>query len=467
MINLNEKSEIPLYLQIYEQIKQQIFSGELAAGSKLISTRNLAKSLNVGRNTVEYAYAQLFSEGYVDSKPGSGFYINAIDLNLTGSCLKPEPNILAVSADTSKSEIKYNFEYGELSPEDFPLKIWKKYINAALAYSGNDNIGSYNDSKGEIGLREEIRRYLKASRGVNCSVKQVILCSGTQPCLALIAQLLANHSSTVAVEEPCYNGAQVVFQNNRYQTESIIVEQDGLAVEQLTQSSAKVLYVTPSHQFPTGAVLSIQKRLQLLDWAEKNDAYIIEDDYDSELRYNSKPIPSIQSLDNCGRIIYIGTFSKTLAPALRMSYLVLPEAMLEKYDRLFSLYNNPVPWLEQKTMQYFMENGHWERHLRKINLVQKKKHDTLVRSIRELMGDKVKLHGINAGLHILLELTGITETQAIEKAAEVGIKVYPVSVYWQNKKLYANNMVLLGYSCHSADEIAAGIRLLNIVWFGN
>jgi len=468
MIVLNEQADKPLYFQIYKQLKDKILSGELVENSKLPSTRVLAKTLNVGRNTVEYAYLQLCSEGYIESKVGSGFVINKID-NISYSAAEKQnlPNDPRNLNDGTVFDYKYNFQYGKLNPNDFPLKLWRKYTNYSLSSLSVKNIVAYNDRQGEIELRMEIMKYLKMSRGVHCQPEQIVICAGTQPCLTLLCQLFRQYSTDIAFEDPAYDGARDVFINNGYNVVPIMLEEDGIDLAQLEKTSAKIVYITPSHQFPTGTVLPIRKRMNLLDWALRKDAIIIEDDYDSELRYNSKPIPSLQNLDIKDRVVYIGTFSKILAPALRLSYMVLPQPWLDRYQKKFGKYNNPVPWLQQKTLENFMIFGHWERHLRKVCLIQKKKHDILIRTIGELMGDQVIIHGENAGLHILLEFSDGKERELIDKAKRCGVIVYPVSRYWMCSDKYSNNMVLLGFSSLNEHDIVSGLKLLKAAWFGD
>ncbi len=466
MIILDDRSDDPLYLQIYQQLKDRIFSGELPEGHKLPSTRTLAKTLNVGRNTIESAYAQLCSEGYLESRIGSGFIVNKIDIFLYSDFKFPDsPACTQAAKKIGGIENRYDFQYGKLNPDDFPLRIWRKYTNDALQSLDANQMLSYNDRQGEYALRVEIMNYLKISRGVHCCPEQIVICSGTQPCLSLICQLLKPQGADIAFEEPGYIGARDVFINHGYQIIPITVEADGIDVSQLESSPAKIVYITPSHQFPTGAVLPIQKRMRLLDWANKHDGVIIEDDYDSELRYNSRPIPSIQGIDPLDRVVYIGTFSKTLAPALRLSYMVLPLPWLEIYKKRFASYNNPVPWLHQKTLTLFMSSGHWERHLRKICLAQKRKHDLLIRTIRELTGGTVHVHGENAGLHILLEFADKTEQALIEQAHAQGVTVYPVSDYWINREAYAGNSVLLGFSGLNSSDLVEGLQRLKRAWF--
>lgn len=359
-----------------------------------------------------------------------------------------------------------DFQYGRLDISNFPLRIWRRLLNQVLLSDETPCLTAYHDRKGDWGLRMQILKYLNESRGVTCKPEQVIITSGAMSGLRLICQLLSPHINIAAVEDPCYDSARETFTNHGYHIAPISLHEDGINLDQLALSQAKVLYTTPSHQFPTGIVMPINKRLTLIEWAAKNNAYIIEDDYDSELRYNSRPIPSIHSLDKKGRVIYLNSFSKTFAPSLRMGFLVLPESLLENYQANFSRYNCSVSWLEQRTMYNFIQQGHWTRYLNKICLSNKKKHDTLISSINELMKDHVKIYGKNAGFHILLEINnGMTEKELIESAKKVDVRVYSVSKYWLNLQRYSNNMVLIGFSSLSEEDIIIGTRLLSSVWF--
>ena len=352
MIILDNDSATPIYIQIYEQLKEKIISGEILEGDKLTSTRRLSSELNVSRNTVENAYMQLSSEGYVSSKAGSGFVVENLDNSII-SKLKRENITVAknIILDVNYSfndnnsyncddgyNYKYNFEYGKLSAQDFPLRIWKRISNKCLSTISAEDMVSYSSSKGELELQIEIMNHLRKSRGVSCNREQIIVSSGMEYCLSLLCQLIRDDFHNIALEDPGYIGAKDIFINNGYNVTPISLEEDGINLDELENSSAKIVYVTPSHQFPTGTVMPIAKRLKLLDWAIRNNGIIIEDDYDSELRYNSKPIPSIQSIDSKGVVVYVGTFSKAFSPSLRLNYMVLPETWLEKYHKRFKMY---------------------------------------------------------------------------------------------------------------------------------
>ncbi|AKG35818.1 MULTISPECIES: MocR-like pyridoxine biosynthesis transcription factor PdxR [Paenibacillus] len=467
MINLDNNADLPLYMQIYDQLKQEIINGILPEGSRLPSTRHLAQTLEVGRNTVEYAYLQLSSEGYVVSRVGSGFIVQ----NLNGlTCLTYEENgnkpVRSSKPESSSSDIyPYNFQYGHLSAQDFPLNIWRKMSKKALTTLTAEDLTAYCDKKGELELRCDLSDYLRKSRGVSCSAEQIILCSGLEYALSLLCQLLRDKTTQIALEEPGYIGAKNIFTNNGFQVSPIRIEKDGLNTYELENSSAGAVYVTPSHQFPTGVVTSIQKRQLLLDWAKRKNGLIIEDDYDSELRYNCRPIPSIISIAGNENVVYIGTFSKALSPSLRVSYMVLPQKLLDLHHKKFKMYQTPVSLLEQRIIQELIRSRYWENHLRKTCVVYKKKHDLLIRSISEAMGNIVKIHGKNAGLHILLESSqGLTEKEMIERAKENGVLVLPVSTFWSNPDNYSNNMVLLGFGNLSENDIIQGIKKLAQAW---
>lgn len=471
MIVIDNESNIPLNQQIYEQIKEQIITEQITEGSKLPSTRMLSVTLNVSRNTVESAYQQLSSEGYIVSKPGSGFISQRLD---SMEILKPAKEDFKNIMENEKllqevnpsSNYKYNFRYGSLNAPDFPLIVWKKLSNKCLSSINAESFTSYKAKRGELDLQIELMEYLSKSRGVCCKREQIIISSGLEYCLSMLCQLLRSNLNEIAIEDPGYTGAREIFINNGYNVIPISLERDGINVKELDSSSAKIVYVTPSHQFPTGSVMPIQKRLQLLDWANRKQGIIIEDDYDSEFRYNSRPIPSLQGIDSRGSVIYIGTFSKSLAPSLRLNYMVLPEALLERYNKLFSRYQAPVPFILQKIVEQFMHLGYWDRHLRKIYLTVKRKHDILIQAIHKYMGDKVVIHGENSGLHILLEFNnGLKEEEIIEKAKKYGVLVAPVSVFWMRPEKYSNNMILIGFGSMRESDIEEGIKTLKDALF--
>ncbi len=479
MITVHSDSENPLYQQIYEQIKTKIMRGDYPEGFRLISTRQLSKELCVGRNTVESAYAQLCLEGYVKSMKRSGFIVNNVsDDNPHASnkmrgngCLQASAQRLSRQSipgysSNNPRQYDYDFQYGSLDPSLFPYSQWRRLTSEILSSNEAQNINYYNNIQGELNLRIEIMKYLGESRGVLCNPEQIILCSGTRYALEIICKLFPKERRTAAFEEPGYDGSRIVFENNGYKINPIPLRKEGVDIEILANGSPGLVYITPSHQFPTGLVMPIQHRTNLLDWAVQTKSVIIEDDYDSEYRYHSRPIPSLQSIDRHKRVIYLGTFSKSLAPGLRMSYMILPEWMLAQYHKLFSRYPSTVSWLQQQVMSLYMARGYWQRHLRKVCLKNKKKYDILLQAIQDQFGNRVQIHNHNAGLHILLEFNNGEQQEYLEeKAGQYNVKVYPTLPFWHQKENCPKNEVLLGFSNFSETEIIEGIRLLNLAWF--
>ena len=466
MLYIKKETGKQLYYQIYEYYRDNILSGQIAEHTPLPSTRQLAEELSVSRTTVDTAYQQLLAEGYIYSVPKSGYYVSHV------AHMKPAATAPSFHAKNDIAEedlihiegIRYNFQYGRLSADTFPYKLWKKLTNKVLLEMDPVHITAYNSRTGEAAFKEEIAKYIYASRNVSCDADHIVIGSSLLTIISLICQLFQGEAKTVAIENPCYDTVRHFFINHGYDICPISLTDDGLDVERLAGIKTKLVYITPSHQFPTGKVMSVNQRIHLLQWAEENDAFIIEDDYDSEYRYDSKPLPSLQSLDSANRVIYTNTFSKSLAPALRTSFMALPPQLKTRYDAKFANYNCTVSLLTQLTLTQFMAEGHWTRHLRKIALMNKKKHNHLVRQIAEQLGAFANIHGNNAGLHLLLSVhNGMEEPALIAAAKTKGVMVYPVSHYYAAPPA-KNNCVLLGFGGLSLDEITEGVRLLREAW---
>ncbi|MEA4828115.1 MAG: PLP-dependent aminotransferase family protein [Clostridium sp.] len=469
MLHIDYERKKPIYQHIYEQIKHDILIGNLSIGTRIISTRALAKELQIGRNTVENAYAQLALEGYITSVAGSGYVVNNLQFDLnqkeTASLTISEVE-LSVSKHGAEN-IHYSFQYGNLDAASFPYKLWRRYMTDVLDGPEAQDVHGDCDVKGDMDLRIQLMKYLYHSRGVNCKPEQIVICSGTQSALQIMIKIFPYAEKKVAMEEPCYDGASIIFRSNGFEILPIPVCENGIELNKLAASSARMVHIAPSHQFPMGAVMPIHRRIEILKWAREHDNIIIEDDYDSEFRYNGRPIPSLQSIDQYERVIYVGTFSKALSPGLRMAYMILPTWLLPVYQEKFTGYQCTVPLIEQKILARFMEDGHWEKHIRKICLSQKKKHDTLIDAIKQNMGNKVRIYGHQAGLHILLEfLDGQKEDDLIRKAFEHKIKVCPVSPFWLNKQNYRNNSIVLGYGMIPDRDIRMAVKILSQAWFG-
>jgi GntR family transcriptional regulator/MocR family aminotransferase len=462
---LNRESGNPLYSQLYHYIKEDILNGKISADTRLPSIRSLSSHLHISRNTVDMAYQQLIAEGYVQSRPRSGLYV--MDLKLESLHLSHVVNKESLENSIQDSPaIRYDFRYGDVDAEHFPFSTWRKLSNQSLLQN-QMKLFSYGDPLGEPGLRLEIANYLHSSRGVNCSPDQVIIGAGIQYLLGVLSGLVGDVSQGISMEDPGYDGVRTVFQHKGLTVHSIPLEADGLLIQKLYESNTRIVYITPSHQFPYGMVMPLAKRMQLLKWATDRNGIIIEDDYDSEFRYVGKPIPSLQSLDTQQRTVYLGTFSKCLLPSLRIAYMVLPQTLLELHSKHnYRLYDQTVSPVHQHTLELFMSNGHWEAHIRKMRKVYRQKQFTLISMIQKMMGTHVTIIGEDAGLHILLRVhNGMDEQKLIATAQKEGVQVYPVSPFWALPAQAEPSMVQIGFGGISIEDITEGVCALHRAWF--
>ncbi|MDN3016397.1 PLP-dependent aminotransferase family protein [Paenibacillus sp. BSR1-1] len=458
---LDYKSDNPLYLQLSNYVKQEILSGRIKPTAKLPSKRNLSHYLGLSLNTIQAAYDQLCAEGYVESKPRKGIFVTPFDEDIFS--IQKYPTHLEVKKEPSESKVKIDFNSGRVDLEHFPFSVWRKLTMKAL-YEDQKEIFNNGDPKGERLLREQIAIQLFASRGVRCSPDQIIIGAGTQVLMGLLC-LLIGRENTYALENPGFHRIRVVLQDLGVNTLPISLDESGINLKELKESSATIAYVTPSHQFPFGMVMPIKRRMELLKWAEEQCGYIIEDDYDGEYRYKGKPIPSLQGLDPNGRVVYLGTFSKSLIPSIRISYMVLPAALLSKYEERFTIYKQTVSRLHQNTLYHFMKDGHWQRHLNKMRTLYRKKQAALMAAIKKHLGEKAQIIGENAGLHIVLDVkNNMLEKELISSAMKLGVKVYPLSTYDYELGSVDGSQVILGFGGLSEYEIDKGVRLLKNAW---
>lgn len=464
-IVFNEENGEPLYFQLYQSIKLEIESGRISAGEKLPSKRKLATHLHISQTTVETAYEQLLAEGYIESIPRKGFYVKEIQYDLFES-RKAVSNSKENKPKMSVKAQIIDFSHGLIALEAFPYSIWRK-LSVESLYDEASSLFLNGERQGEVGLREELANYLYQSRGVKCGPEQIIIGAGTQYLISLLTMIIGRYS-VFSMEDPGFHRTRETFKDQGVLLKSIPLDRDGIHIGKLYESKARVTYVTPSHQFPNGMVMPIQRRGELLQWAIDSNGYIIEDDYDGEFRYKGKPIPSLQGLDTSGHVVYLGTFSKSLIPSIRISYMVLPSSLLERYKMHFPIYKQTVSRLHQHTLEQFMKNGHWERHLNRMRTVYRKKQHSLIEAITKYMESQVKVIGADSGLHILLEVENdMSEIELIERAAEYGVRVYPTSVYYELREPDISPMILLGFGGLTDQEIVQGIQLLREAWFGD
>lgn len=462
MVPLYAQDKRPLYEQIYQYIKDEIRGGRLTAGSRLPSTRVLADNLKVSRSTTQMAYEQLLSEGYIEAVPCRGYFVAGIEELVevkgqeTGSFV-PEPA-------GSREQYRVDFSPRGIDLDSFPFNTWRKISKNTLV-DDNKEMFAGGDPQGERSLRAAIGSYLHSARGVNVRPEQIIIGAGSEYLWLLLSQILGmNHK--IAMENPTYKQAYRVFNGMGYPVAPVEMDRYGMDVAQLEKSGADVAYVMPAHQYPTGIVMPVRRRQELLAWACGGEGrYLIEDDYDSEFRYKGKPIPALQGMDTAGRVIYIGTFSKSIAPAIRVGFLVLPPAMVAVYRQRAGFYASTVSRIDQNILYQFITEGHYERHLNRMRAVYKGKHDALLVGLRELE-DRFEIRGEYAGLHVLLtHRGGLDEEELVRRAADLGVKVYGMSGYFIHPEhRCCPSTVLLGYASLTEDDIRLGTGLLREAW---
>lgn len=455
MYILDKENKKPLYLQLYDALKKEILNN-LSYGDKLPSIRKIAAEYTISKNTVELAYKQLYAEGYIESTPKSRYFVADILLEHDA----PTKTRCATKENAPLS-ILYDFVPARLAHDTFPLKLWKRLFIKAM--ETEPDFGAYGDRQGEIGLREEIAKYLIQSRGVNCDATQVIICGGFADSMNLLATILKKQFNHIAIEHPGFPIVRSLFNDYGYTTVPISVDHNGLVIDELEASSSKLVYITPSHQYPTGVSMPINHRIRLLNWSKRVEGIIIEDDYDSELRYQNRPIPSLQGLDNDDRVVYVGTFSKSLSPALRVSYLILPHRYLQTYRGLFQTRHQrcSVSLSTQKTLEQFMANGHWERHLRKIRTLNRKKHDLMKEILKSMLENMIEIISEGGGLAILIRPTiDIHLAKLRQNALKQGVKLYLASDYYGEDW----EAIRMGFGGLSEQDIRDGIIAFKKVW---
>ena len=466
MIPLKAQSGQPLYEQIYEYMKDEIRKGGLASGSRLPSTRVLAEHLKVSRSTTQMAYEQLMAEGYIETIPCKGcFVLNSEELTE----VEPEvPRGFVVEPEQEETLVEVDFSPRGIDLTHFPYNAWRKVTRNTLV-DDNKEMFLTGSPQGEPGLREAIRRYLHSARGVNCTAEQIIVGAGNEYLFMLLSQILGR-DKIIAMENPTYKQAYLVFESLGHTMLPVTMDQYGMDVQILEKSGADVAYSMPSHQYPMGIVMPIKRRQELLAWAARGpNRYVIEDDYDSEFRYKGKPIPAMQGMDSLGNVIYMGTFSKSIAPAIRVGYLVLPKRLLHIYKKQYSFYASTVSRIDQKIIYQFLVEGHYERHLNRMRAIYKSKHDLLLGELKG-MEPYFDMEGEFAGLHILLrDKQGQKERWLVDKAREVGVGVYGLSGYFIGKapaddQKFPAATVVLGYARLSEEQIREGVKRLYGAW---
>jgi GntR family transcriptional regulator/MocR family aminotransferase len=467
-----------LHRQVYRALRAAILDGTLASGARLPSTRALTRELGLSRTPIVLAYEQLLAEGYASARTGSGTYAARTLAPDASPARGAEPvrgpssprlsrfgNRAVESARglprwrLRETPLPYDFRYGRPAASDFPHDAWRRVLARCARRASWESL-DYGAPEGLASLREAIADYGSRARAIRCSPDDVVIVNGSQQGLDLAARVLVDPGDVIVLEEPHYAGARRVFEAVGARVRAVPVDGDGLRVEELPRA-ARLAYVTPSHQFPTGAVLPAPRRLALLAWAERAGAWLVEDDYDSEYRYAGRPVESLQGLDRAGRVLYAGTFSKVLFPSLRLGYLVVPRALRRAFRAAKSLSDTGTSALEQAALADFIREGYLARHVSRSRARNSARRGALLESIRDHLGSGAEVTGADAGLHVLLWLRGVPGSRLpalVRAAEEQGVGVYPVTPHCSAPPRDAG--LVLGYASLTEQSIREGIRRL-------
>ena len=479
VINLDGASADPLYRRLYDELRGAILAGKLVPGSRLPSTRELATELGLSRTTVLNAFDQLIAEGYVEGHTGVGTYVSrslpedllhirakTVDLakrssprrtlSRRGEHLAATPVTIAQHVDKPRP-----FRSGIPALDLFPFTTWARLTSRRWRTASYELL-QYGDPAGYRPLRQAIAAYLGASRAVRCEADQVIVVAGSQQALEIAAQVLLDPGDAVWVEDPGYLGARGAMLGAGARLVPVPVNEEGLDVAEgiKRSASAHVACVSPSHQFPLGMIMSLTRRLAILEWAVGCGGWIIEDDYDSEYRYSGRPVASLQGLDTQGRVIYIGTFSKVLFPSLRLGYIVAPPDLVEPFIKARAIFDRHSPTIEQAVLADFINEGHFARHIRLMRTFYAERQGVLVKEIKNKLDGLLEVRPDEAGMHLIAWLPNdIRDTVTSERAAAHGVEVGALSNYCLEQKM--RNALILGYAAYDPREIRKGVRQLS------
>lgn len=444
--DLSKKETLTIYEYLYQCIKRDILDGILHADDKLPSKREFAKHHQISLKTVENTYEQLLTEGYIYSEEKRGYFVMPLgsDHANRGSAHENHMPFSVYQGNLDDDYYFADFTSNQAAIDRFPFDTWAKVMRSVLSEKQSELLKTVS-FQGIYDLREAIAKYLYGFRGMQVSPDQIIIGAGTEYLYGRLIQLLGR-DHVYAVEDPGYQKIMKIYQANAIPWEYVAVDENGMQIDKLYESKASVVHVSPSHHFPTGSIMPIARRRQLLEWAEQDrERYIIEDDYDSEFRFSRKPVPAIQSINHNHRVIYLNTFSKTLAPSIRISYMVLPRKLMERYINTMNFYSCTVSAFEQYAMADFMKKGYFERHIHRMKKYYKEKRDCLLNVLEESsLRDYVTIDETDAGNHFLMKLrTSLSDTELKWFARENGIRLDCLSEYCvKNKETFAHTIIV-------------------------
>ena len=470
----------PMYRQLYDWLRQAIVDGQMRPGQRVPSTRSLAAELKISRIPVFNAYEQLWAEGYLETFVGAGTCVarSIPDQELSALRRKESPGARKTDSEARPRRISHRaatltsqspqpwlnslcaFRVSLPALDHFPVRIWSK-LSARHSRMLAPETMAYGNAMGHLPFREAIARYLATARGVRCEPSQVLVTTGSQQALQMCAQVLLDPDDGVGIEEPGYPGARQAFLSAGSRLIPVPVDEEGVRVTELTRRSRnlRVVYITPSHQYPLGMAMSATRRMQLLNWAARNGTWILEDDYDSEYRFGTRPIVSLQGLDKYARVIYIGTFSKVLFPALRLGYLVVPKDLIPAFSAYRDAADIFCSTLYQAVLTDFIEEGHFARHIRRMRMLYMERRSLLVNTLDAQMGKTLQVTGAEAGMHLVALLpSGLDDTAIAQRAAERGISTMPLSSCYLQRP--AVNGLILGYGGTNGQQIKQAVHEL-------
>jgi GntR family transcriptional regulator/MocR family aminotransferase len=483
IFDLDRVGKIPLNRQIYDTYRTAILRRNLSAGQQVPSSRQLATEINVSRFPVLQAYAQLQAEGYFESQRGAGTFVSrSLPEQLMSVETKVKPSPLAPGGPRPialRSSLLPAFEgfssrpgwgaFGVHQPafDQFPFEIWSNLV-ARHCRNPNASIIHHVNPLGSEQFREEICSYLRTARAVECKPGQIMVVSGSQQALDITARVLLDPGSPVWIEEPGYNRQRTLLSAAGCHLIPVPVDEEGMNVAAGIERhrQARAAFVTPSHQYPLGSTMSASRRLHLLNWAQSSGAWIVEDDYDSEYRYESPPVASLQGMDANSRVIYIGTFSKVLLPSLRIGYIVIPSDLVERFIAVRVTMDIFPPYLYQEVLRDFMRMGHFGRHLRRMRQLYRERRNALITSLHEELGELLEVHGAEAGMHLAVTLPkGFRDRKIVAKAAESGLQLWPLSPSYYSGS--PRQGLILGFGSTPAKQMPRAVSRLRSVLIGS
>lgn len=456
-VELDSSSATPLYQQLYSFIKEQIISGKIASKEKLPSKRTLAKNLGISILTVETAYSQLNAEGFIYSLPKTGYFasqITTLKTSKSGTSLQPH------SPEESAPQYRINFSDSQTDPKTFPFSVWAKLLRDVLNQNQNA-VMKNSPAQGTLILRQAIAKHLQDFRGMQVDPSTIVIGAGTEYLYTLLVQLFG-FDKTYAVEDPCHKKIVKIYKSFGVNAVQIPMDKNGILIDGLDAKDADIVHLSPSHHFPTGIIMPVSRRYELLNWAQsRKNRYLIEDDYDSEFRFNGKPLPTLQSIDTNEKVIYMNTFTKTLSSTIRISYMVLPPQLMKLYNEKLNFYSCTVPVIDQYTLAQFIDQDFFEKHINRMRKTCSLKRDAFISAIQKY--DRKNIFSIiegDAGLHFLLSVKKEFLKDFEKNLSDKKIRLISVADYYKKPASESRNVFVINYSSIPQERIDEVVKEL-------